>query len=284
VKYLKTLLACMALLLTSACAQIGLQAANLPTHFSSSKLTRNIVFDPATKLALDIYIPPETSPKARPVIVFFYGGRWESGEKESYRFVGDALAQKGFITVIPDYRKYPNIRFPAFVEDAAKAVAWVHDNIENYGGTPARIYVTGHSSGAHLGALITADEHYLKALNQPPHVIKAFAGLAGPYAFTPNAPDLEDMFGPPANYPTMMVTNFIDGHEAPMLLLYGDRDEDVGRFNLDRLKKRIEEKGGRVETKIYPGIDHKWIVAAMSWLGRNKAPVIDDMAEYFKTH
>lgn len=281
-KALRSLLFCTALVTLSACTRLSLGIVNLPTRFSDVAAPESVVFAPETNLALDIYVPPQAQyGRKYPVLVFFYGGKWETGTRAQYRFVGKEFARRGFITVIPDYRKYPQVRFPAFVEDAAQAVAWTHDNIAKYGGDVSRLYLSGHSSGAHLAALVTADERYLKNLYQPAGIIKAFAGLAGPYAFTPEENDLKDMFGPPDNYPNMMVTTFIDGHEPPMLLLWGADDTTVGHINLDRLESAIKAKGGQVETKIYPGINHGWIIGALSWLGHNKASVADDVVQFF---
>jgi acetyl esterase/lipase len=265
------------LLLAAACARAGFAVANLPAHFSDIEIKRNVPFDPAEKLALDIYRPKHASGPL-PVIVFFYGGRWTYGERGEYTFAGATLAKLGYVVVIPDYRKYPAVKFPAFVEDGAASVSWVRANIASYGGIPDQIFLAGHSAGAHIGALLASDRHYLKA---DYGAIKGFAGLAGPYAFTPDEADLQDMFGPPARYPQMQATSFIDGHEPPMLLLYGDADTSVKKINIDRLEARIHEKGGCVKTIIYPGIDHKWIVGALSWVGRSKAPVIADMAGFF---
>lgn len=283
-KYVRAFFTCLALLLTSACAQTGVFVANFPTHFDNIDIIQDVIFDATTQQTLDIYKPQISDGRKLPVIIFFYGGRWETGQKEDYRFVGAALAQRGYVVVIPDYRKYPHIRFPVFVEDAAKAVAWTHDTIEQYGGLSNEIYLLGHSSGAHIASLLVTDKHYLKNLNQSDDTIKAFAGLAGPYSFTPDAPDLEDMFGPPSNYSNMQATTFVDGHEAPMLLLWGEKDTIVGRFNLDNLTKAVRAKGGVVETKTYTDIDHVWIVGSMSWLGYNKAPVIDDIDTFFAAH
>jgi acetyl esterase/lipase len=217
----------------------------------------------------------------RDVIVFFYGGRWEDGTKEDYRFVGTALAKDNFIVVIPNYRKYPAVRFPVFVEDAAKAVAWVGDHIAEHGGSRAHIHVMGHSAGAHIGALVTADKRYLAHENKSAgSVIKSFIGLAGPYDFTPEDKDLIDMFGPAENFPQMQVTSFIDGQEPPMLLLQGKDDATVKLYNLERLEARIREKDGCVESILYPDIDHTWLVGALSWLGSAKAPVQRDIKRF----
>jgi acetyl esterase/lipase len=216
------------------------------------------------------------------VVVFFYGGRWEVGDKSDYAFAGSSFAQQDFITVVPNYSKYPQVKFPVFVEDGAKAVAWTYDHIGEYNGRSGAIHVAGHSSGAHIGALITADKKYLAAEGKNIHVIKSFAGLAGPYDFTPDAPDLISIFGPPSQYPQMQVTTFIDGHEPPMLLLWGDADKDVYRSNLDKLVQRIQQKHGQVKTIIYPGVDHVQIVAALSWLNPSGAPVLADITHFFR--
>ena len=188
------------------------------------------------------------------------------------------------MVVIPDYRKYPSVRFPVFVQDGAKALAWTYDNIKSYGGAPSRIHVAGHSAGAHIGALLTADARYLANEGKKrSKVIRSFAGLAGPYDFVPDEPDLEDMFGPPENYPLMQVTTFIDGKQPPMLLLYGAADTDVAPYNLERLQRRIKAAGGRVESIIYPDTDHIDILLALSWLKSDDAPVLADMIKFFKS-
>jgi acetyl esterase/lipase len=262
----------------------GLWAVNFPAAFSGTIIERGTAYGQEPWQHLDVYWPPARAQRKRPVIVFFYGGRWTVGAKESFRFAGDAFARRGYIAVIPDYNKYPRVRFPAFVEDGAKALAWVYGHIEDYGGDRDRIFVAGHSAGAHIGALLAADPHYLgrEVLNRSA-VIQGFAGLAGPYAFTPSDPDLVDMFGPPENYPAMQVTTFIDGTQPPMLLLHGGSDTTVKRYNLDRLEARIREKGGIVKTAVYPGVGHIWIAGALSRINFFGPPVLDDMQAFFNS-
>jgi len=262
---------------------LGLAVVNLAPAFSRIKID-GAAYGPDGWQRLDIYMPPESEKLKLPVVVFFYGGRWTTGTRESYRFVGDAFAKRGYIAVIPDYRKYPAVRFPAFVEDGAKALAWVHDHIADYGGDPGRIFVAGHSAGAHIGALLAANPSYLAHEGKNRNsVIRGFAGLAGPYAFTPDEPDLEDIFGPPERYAGMQVTTFIDGTEPPMLLLYGDADAVVKRANLDRVVARIREKGGRANSIIYPGVGHMGILGALSWVNFRGLRVRDDMLAFFDT-
>jgi acetyl esterase/lipase len=260
---------------------LALRIINSKLALRNTGIIRDQAFGPEPWQRLDIYTRADAG-GSRPVIVFFYGGRWTEGAKELYPFVGAAFAKRGFLTVIPDYRKYPSVRFPAFVEDGAKALAWVHDHIADYGGDPKRIFVSGHSAGAHIGALLAANPAYLEREGKiRSEVIRGFAGLAGPYSFTPDEPDLQDIFGPPDRYPSMQVTTFIDGSQPPMLLLYGDADTAVKRYNLDRLALRIKEKGGSVRTIVYPGVDHLWILGALSWVNFRGPPVLDDITAFF---
>jgi acetyl esterase/lipase len=276
-------IALLALLLTmSGCTQAAFTAANLPTRLVEMAVERDRAYGPDPSHKLDIYVPANAEAKQLDVIVFFYGGRWTYGAKEDYRFVGATFVDKGFIVVIPDYRKYPQVRFPRFVQDGAKALAWVSDHIAESHGNPARIHVVGHSAGAHIGALLAADPHYLA--DEGKHrslVIHDFAGLAGPYAFTPDEPDLEDMFGPPQNYPHMQVTTFIDGTQPPMLLLYGNRDTAVKLANLEKLEGRITQRGGCVRARIYPDTDHTDLIGALSWWNLQKVPVVEDITAFF---
>jgi acetyl esterase/lipase len=261
---------------------LGPAVLNIPPLFTGTRLTSGITYGPQPWQRLDIYRPAGDETRPLPVIVFFYGGRWMEGQKEIYRFAGDAFARRGFAVVIPDYAKYPAVRFPAFVEDGARALAWVSDHIAEHGGDPSRIFVAGHSAGAHIGSLLAADPSWLALEGKNRNaVIRGFAGLAGPYSFTPNEPDLIDIFGPPQRYPAMQATTFIDGTQPPMLLLYGDADTTVKRYNLDRLEARIHEKGGAVKSVIYPGTDHLWILGALGWVGFRGPPVADDVAAFF---
>jgi acetyl esterase/lipase len=270
------------LLVMYACTQAAFTAANLPTHLVEMTVEHDRAYGSEPLQKLDVYIPANTMEKQLDVVVFFYGGRWTYGAKEDYRFVAATFVKEGFIVVIPDYRKYPQVRFPVFVEDGAKALAWVSDHIVERHGNPARIHVVGHSAGAHIGALLAADPHYLADIGKDRSLsIHDFAGLAGPYAFIPDEPDLEDIFGPPQNYPNMQVTTFIDGTQPPILLLYGNKDTAVKLANLEKLEQRIKQRGGCVRSRIYPDTDHTDLIGALSWWNRQRAPVVDDITKFF---
>ncbi len=276
--------AASALFFLTACTSAGLALINIPSSLKGGYTVHETFYGPNPSHKMDIYVPAGNRSEKKDVIVFFYGGRWQSGTKEDFRFVGAALARRGFVTVIPEFRKYPEVRFPVFVEDGAKALAWVDDHITEYGGQRDRLHLTGHSSGAHMAALLTVDKHYLAAENKNARLlIRDFAGLAGPYAFTPDEKDLIDIFGLPERAPHMRATTFIDGKEPRMLLLYGQKDDSVKPYNHERLAKRLRDKGGHVEIITYPGLGHIGIIGTFSDLGP-KSSVVDDMTAFFKAN
>jgi len=280
---IKSFLILASAVLLGACARVGAAVVNIPAHFADHTIHEHIVFEPLYDLALDVYTPTGDVKKSRPVLVFLYGGGYSDGQKESYRFVAESFTKEGYVVVIPDYRKYPKVKFPCFVFDGAQAIAWTYKNIGQYGGDKDRIFVEGHSAGAHIGALVAANPIYLKTFDVDRSIIRGFAGLAGPYDFTPEEEKYKIIFGPPDNYPNMQVTTFIDGKQPPMLLLHGADDRLVYQSNLDKLAARIHEKGGSVETKIYPGLDHVEIIADLTWIAK-KRTVREDMLAFFKKH
>lgn len=275
---LRLILWLAAILLLTSCSGAAFWLANSRIDFADSRIYRDVAYGAEQQQKLDIYLPPSGRP-TRDIIVFFYGGRWESGRKEDYAFVADTFLRRGYGVVIPDYRKYPDVKFPAFADDAALAVRFTSAHMSDYGvKAPPRLFLLGHSAGAHLGALIVSDRHYLEGRGN----VRAFAGLAGPYSFVPEEKDLQDMFGPPERYRLMQAPTFIDGDEPPMLLLHGEDDTTVLRANADHLAATIRRKGGDVETQFYSGIDHIDIIAALSWLKSGDAPVAADVDAFFR--
>lgn len=229
---------------------------------------------------LDIYQP--AGGKNHPVLVFFHGGAWYHGEREGYAFLARAFASRGFVTVIADYRKYPNVKFPAFIEDTADALAWTHSNIAKHDGDPGQIFVMGHSAGSHISMLAALDPQWLARKNLDSTIIKGVIGLAGPFDFLPME---EGGSGDRAmgNWPKPKETQpitYARGDAPPLLLLQGSDDKLVGAHNSENLKTAIEAAGGRAEYKLYKDIDHYEIIMAVARPFRNKAPVIDDVISF----
>ncbi len=275
-------LAIISLLHATGCTRTGAFIAAVPGFFDDVTRHADIQFDAANKLSLDVYTPNEPTKTLKPVVVFFYGGNWRTGDKNLYKFVGDRLAAMGHVVVIADYRKYPFVRFPEFMNDAASAVKWVTQNGQTFGGDPNRIILVGHSAGAHIGAMLATDRQFLTSVGVDPGVIKGFAGLAGPYAFVPDTAELVEVFGRGPDYASMQVPTFITGREPPMLLLYGLNDSVVHITNLEKLRDAVLARQGQVDVRLYKNVDHVRIVTALTWVYKRSAPVIDDLRQFFE--
>lgn len=276
-----TLFALAALLLV-ACSP--LPVLNLAVPSSGYKLARDLAYSELPRHRLDVYTPASGRLPA-PVVVFFYGGRWSGGAKTQYRFVGQALASQGLVAVIADYRVYPQVRFPAFIEDGAKAVRWTHRNIDEYGGNPDCIFLMGHSAGAHIAAMLALSETYLESESVPRAAICGMVGLAGPYDFLPlTAQDLKDIFSSARDLAETQPINFVDGDIPPLLLMTGADDETVESANSIHLARRVRAAGGRARLVEYPGRGHAGILLALAAPLRKLDPVLKDVVAFIEHH
>jgi acetyl esterase/lipase len=245
------------------------------------RLERDLAYGELPRQRLDVYVPDGLAGPA-PVVVFFYGGRWEAGNKGEFRFVGQALAARGLIAAIPDYRRYPEVRFPAFVADGAAAVAWVRNNIAGLGGDPGSLHLMGHSAGAHIAALLALDHRYLAAAGVDRDAVGSFIGLAGPYDFLPlDDPTLEAIFAADDMAATQPIT-FAERTAPPTLLLHGQDDDTVLPANSERLATALAAAGNRAALELYPGLGHIGLVAALAAPLRWLAPVLDDVTAFLR--
>jgi acetyl esterase/lipase len=244
-----------------------------------ASLTRDIAYGDLPRQKLNVLVPEGLAPgETRPVVVFFYGGSWKSGARGDYRFAGEALTRLGYVAVVPDYRLYPEVKYPAFQEDAARALRWTQDHIAQFHGRSDAIFVMGHSAGAHVGALLTLDARYAQAAGVRANTVKGFIGLAGPYAFTPSkADDVRDVFAGVADEETTKPINYVTAAAPPMLLLYGLDDGTVERPNAQILAERMRAAGRDVTLREYEGVGHVGIVLALTPLFDGKASVLADI-------
>jgi acetyl esterase/lipase len=268
--------------LLAGCSPIGFLNRALPS--ADTRVSHDIAYGPLPRQRLDVYLRPDVRTPA-PVVIFFYGGSWQGGDKADYLFVGDAFSSEGFLTVVPDYRVYPDVKFPVFVQDGAQIVRWAHDHVAELGGDPARIYLIGHSAGAHIAVLLALDQRYLEQAGLDRSAVRAVVGLSGPYDFLPfHSETLRALFGPAESWPTTQPINFVDGRGPPMLLLAGSWDATVSAGNTRRLTARICQHGGTAEAIIYPVLGHGMILGALSRPLRGMAPVFRDTVAFLKEH
>ena len=270
--------ALLLLLLPAACSPAAVLNAIAPRD--GVAVTRDLAYQDGPRHMLDVYAPAAAAPA--PVVVFFYGGGWEAGSKDMYRFVGAALAARGVMTVIADYRVYPEVRFPGFMRDAALAVAWTRTNAARFGGDPRRMFLMGHSAGAQIATLLALDGSYLHEVGLDPHRdLSGVIGLAGPYDFLPlHDATLEKIFGPEAERWRSQPISFVSSQAPPMLLLAGSDDDTVDPANTTRLAARLRAAGDTVEDRVYPGVGHKTLIGAFSGALTFVAPVREEVLRF----
>jgi acetyl esterase/lipase len=265
----------------TGCSSVTIFNTLVPKDEGATLAKTDIAYGPDKANVLDIYTPVAAPPRA-PVIIFIYGGSWNSGSKGDYAFAGKAFAARGFVTVIPDTRLVPQVRFPTFIEDDARAVRWVHAHIAEVGGDPERIYLAAHSSGAYNAVMLALDPRYLRAVGLGHHAIKRVAALSGPYDFLPLDVDAtKEAFGQAKDLAATQPINFASQSAPPMFLATGSADSLVYPRNTIALARKLREAGATVIEKVYPGVTHAGTVGALSRPFRGEAPVLDDIVTFF---
>jgi acetyl esterase/lipase len=238
-----------------------------------------LTFDAAHRLHLDVYAPKQAS--HAPVVVFFYGGSWVAGKRRWYRYVGEALASNGVIAMIPDYRKYPDVQFPSFMHDAARAVAWAREHAGEFGGDAQRLFVMGHSAGGQIAALLACDKRYLATVDLRPQDLAGMIGVAGAYSFLPFVEREPEIFGDDAQgrYDSQPI-NFVNGDEPPMLLLQGEDDKEVPPHNAQAMAERAQAMDATAHLKLYPGVGHSSILLAFARGHAGHSPALRDTLDF----
>jgi len=244
-----------------------------------ARITRDAPYGPHDRQRLDVYEPREDQ-SSSPVVLFIQGGNWRYGSREIYAFLGAALAARGITTVIPDYRLYPEVKFPAFVEDAALAYRWVADNLIR-SGERRPIILAGHSAGAHIAALLAYDRRYrARAAPDAPRPT-GFIGLAGPYAFDPTTwPSTRDVFSTATTADEARPAAFVSPDAPPSLLFHGTDDTVVKLWNMRALAAALTEHGVPVRAVELDRIGHLGVVLAIARPLRWRAPVLGDMIAF----
>ncbi len=267
-----------ALAALAACSPIRI--LNALTPGDGIAVTNGEAYGPDPAHRVDVYAPVQAG-APRPVVVFFYGGSWQSGHREDYYFAGAGLASRGFVAMLPDYRKYPQVVFPGFLEDGAKSVAWAKRHAARFGGDPSRVFVMGHSAGAHIAAMLALDARYLGAQELAPRELSGLVGLAGPYDFLPlRDPVLKTIFAPEETIARTQPVTFVAPGAPPAFLATGADDTTVNPRNTASLSARLRAAGVSVREKRYEGLNHYTIVGALGEPLRSRQPVFDDVIAF----
>ncbi len=261
----------------AGCTPLTAFNALVPKDRGIIRVIENAPFGPDPRQRLDIYRPMSPA-RDLPIIVFFYGGSWNSGTRAGYGWVARALAARGFVVAVPDYRLVPQVRFPAFIEDGAAAVGLVATIAESVGGDANKIILAGHSAGAYNAAMLAYDERYLGADRGR---VRGFIGLAGPYDFLPfDGPVTRAAFGGASDPSATQPITFIDRADPPAFIGSADDDRTVEPRNSDSLAAKLRAAGVPVERVRYPGVGHIGILTALARPWRGRSTVLDDVARF----
>jgi acetyl esterase/lipase len=250
---------------------------------SEARSVAGIGYGDDSRQKLDIYIPTDQH-EPYPVVLFFFGGSWNSGDRADYRFVGEALAARGVLVVIADYRLFPQVRYPGFLQDSAKAAAWTIANVRTYGGDATRIYVMGHSAGAYNAAMLALDSRWLRQVGISRQPFRGFIGLAGPYDFLPiENPDVRPVFFYPNSPPDSQPILYAGSGSLRSFLGAPQNDHIVNpERNSLGLADKLAANGVAVTYKRYPHVNHITLLGAMSRPLRWLAPVLDDVEQFIR--
>lgn len=247
----------------------------------TQRVAHDLAYGEAPRQKLDVYDNAKAGTYPKPVLVFFYGGGWHSGDKDHYGFAARAYAAKGFLVVLPDYRLVPNVHFPAFLQDSAAAIAWTWRNAAGFGGDPNRIVTAGHSAGAYNAIMPALDSKWLIAEGVPGNVIRAAAGLAGPYDFHPfNKPNSINAM---SRYPRPLETQpirFVRTDAPPLWLGHGTSDSSVRVYNSRNLAAALKKAGAPVVLREYAGSSHNDLIIAVSGIFRARLPVLEESSAF----
>jgi acetyl esterase/lipase len=246
------------------------------------KIDRDRAYGPHPRHTLDIYRAGRET-RTAPLVLFYYGGGWISGDRATYAFVGAALAANGVTTVVADYRVYPEVKFPALYEDAARAYAWVSATVATGGRHP--VIVMGHSAGAHIAALLTLDPGYLTAAAPYLPAPAGLIGLSGPYSFDPTTwPSTKAIFAtaPVADQvrPVMLARN----GGPPTLLVHGAADTVVEPVAAHMMEDALRKAQTPVKKIIYRGIGHSGLIMTFAQPLRWRAPLLEDVLKFVRTY
>ena len=279
------LLSLLALGALAACAP--LRTLNLLARVGNGHtLNAGVAYGALARQKLDIYTPASAPPPGGwPLVVFFHGGSWNTGARADYRFVASALAARGVLTLVADYRLYPDVRYPEFLNDSAQALAWGLTEATHLGGNPKRVFVMGHSAGAYNAAMLALDPRWLAATGHTPAELAGWTGLAGPYDFFPtdNVAAQPVFFHP--NYPAHAQPIEFPSARAPLSFLGAPVNDTLVNptRSTKSLAARLQAAGVPVTLRMYERASHTTLIGAFALPLRWLAPVLDDVSGFIET-
>lgn len=258
---------------------LGLVNALSPKPRAARRVAADIAYGSQPRQRLDVYRPTEAGADL-PLVVFLYGGAWNSGDRRDYGFVGRSLAARGHVVVMPDYRVLPEVEYPEFLLDCADAVRWAANHAREFGARSSRLVVAGHSAGAYNAAMLALDQRYGVSAD-----VQAVVGLSGPYDFYPFDIDISRRtFGAVADPLSTQPINFVTGRAPPMFLASADGDKLVYPRNTTALAARLRDHGVAVVEKHIPAGGHPTTLLQLGSLFTGKSALLSEITDFIATH
>jgi acetyl esterase/lipase len=275
----------------SAMAGAGLGVINAVASIRGHQGPADLAYGPGDRQRFDVYLPGNSVDEAdkasgSPLVIFIYGGSWNMGSRRDYRFAGEALAAQGFTVMVVDYRLYPEVRYPGFLEDCAQAVGYGLEHARELGADPRRVFLYGHSAGAYNVAMLALDPRWLRAVGHSPDELAGWVGLAGPYNFLPiGDPGVRLVFDWPATAPDTQPINHVADLARPLPAFIGAAVHDKSVYpeqNSVPLVERMQARGTTVRFKTYEHVNHALLVGSLQWPLTAFAPVLGDTAAFIR--
>ncbi len=233
---------------------------------------------------LDIYVP--SGVKDAPVVLLVHGGAWRMGSKSSPEFVSLArrLSREGIVVVVMNYRLSPQYKHPSHIEDVAAAFSWAKANISKYGGSGSNIFISGHSAGGHLVALLALDKRYLAKYNLSPKDIAGVIPISGPMVININRMQASqdwyrDAFDTDTTTWREVSPIYYANPDAPrFLFICGEKDFDIPVSSSKELSRRLKEEY-KIESRvvILPNYSHM-----MTIINASKGKEFEEILNFIK--
>lgn len=279
----KIIIILLLITLNSSCVKTGLGTVNTIAKLGHFKSIKNIAYGKNELNFLNLYLPKNKVIKA--TIIFYYGGCWgycSDLNKDNYLFIADTLSAQGYAVVIPDYRVYPKVNFSTIIEDAKNATLWTLSNLDKYDINTDKVFIMGHSAGAHIGAMLVNNETFL-GYNLTK--IAGFIGLAGPYDFYPfNGSYMYELFDKSNDYYASQPIHFVNGNEPPHLLLHGKEDTRVNPLNADHLSTKLTQFNIPNQLVEFDGMSHAKIIATLARPLRKNSKVLESINAFIQKY
>ena len=246
----------------------------------------DIAFGPDYYQKLDLYLPDDETLRDVPVLLYFHGGAWQHGYKEWNGFIAPVVVDLPAIFISASYRLVPEVSFPAPLDDAFAALAWVHRHIGEFGGDAGRIFAGGWSVGGTLASLITLRRDLYGAYGLPDDIVRACFSASGGYRYRHDVPAPgnsgvtygELMYDRPEDEVLAEPLHYVKGNRTPFYISWAADDFGHVMQSSKDMVAALQAEGCVVASDEFPGVDHyqfnlahgdpedRWVRTVRSWI------------------